>query len=501
MTPELPSAIPATPVPPPKRRRGFFRRWLRRLLFFVLGVLLLAAGYWFIDRWLERRAGKAKLQPLLAELDAADPEWCGPAMYEQRNARLAPPAANTADQALDAAKLIVEPSLKSEFVLQASVWRNLPLGQLPQRDVAKEMRELTGESRAALDAALRLRPLPNSGFRVDLPDHRSLMGWPPHASRLVKLSARLDAHAFVQATDNRPADALRASVAVAVLSGAIGDEPCAVAQYPRMALAIRSVQMCERTLALTVPSANELAALVPALRAEPPAGWLRFVLRSNRDILSRTAGDVDAGRVPRDDIDVIVQVGLGDRRDLSDRVVIAYLARYIPGEHASLLLLSRRALDAAEIPLGPDRWKAAEQIDADYSTFRWTWGNTPVKSLFHPFGRVMQADFRTTALLRSAVAAIACERYRLKNGRFPKALDELPKELLAAVPDDPYTGKPLSYKATDTGVVVYSVGSDLKDDGGKRPERELDERHSDIGFTLLDPKHRRRPPAPKPVDE
>jgi hypothetical protein len=40
------------------------------------------------------------------------------------------------------------------------------------------------------------------------------------------------------------------------------------------------------------------------------------------------------------------------------------------------------------------------------------------------------------------------------------------------VPLDPWDGKPLRYKKLDKGYVIYSVGSDRKDDGGSAdPER------------------------------
>ena len=45
--------------------------------------------------------------------------------------------------------------------------------------------------------------------------------------------------------------------------------------------------------------------------------------------------------------------------------------------------------------------------------------------------------------------------------RLPETLESLVPELLAAVPADPFDGKPLRYSREDA--VVYSVGEDLKD--------------------------------------
>jgi hypothetical protein len=64
----------------------------------------------------------------------------------------------------------------------------------------------------------------------------------------------------------------------------------------------------------------------------------------------------------------------------------------------------------------------------------------------------------------------ALERYKLANKSYPRTLDQLALAILPALPDDPYSGKHYGYRLTDHGdFVVWSVGDDLKDDGGKFP--------------------------------
>jgi hypothetical protein len=73
---------------------------------------------------------------------------------------------------------------------------------------------------------------------------------------------------------------------------------------------------------------------------------------------------------------------------------------------------------------------------------------------------------QSTAELRLTAAALALERYRLRYGQYPDALDELAPDFVPAVPVDPANGGPLRYCFTDTGVAVYSISMNLKDDGG-----------------------------------
>jgi hypothetical protein len=66
--------------------------------------------------------------------------------------------------------------------------------------------------------------------------------------------------------------------------------------------------------------------------------------------------------------------------------------------------------------------------------------------------------------------AIACglERYLLAKGDYPANLDALVPEFLPALPDDVLTGEPYRYRRESAQkFTLYSVGWNLKDDGGK----------------------------------
>jgi len=66
------------------------------------------------------------------------------------------------------------------------------------------------------------------------------------------------------------------------------------------------------------------------------------------------------------------------------------------------------------------------------------------------------------------ITAIALERYRGKHGSYPQNLAELVPEFLKAVPADFMDGQPLHYRLADDGhFLLYSVGLDCVDDGGK----------------------------------
>jgi hypothetical protein len=72
------------------------------------------------------------------------------------------------------------------------------------------------------------------------------------------------------------------------------------------------------------------------------------------------------------------------------------------------------------------------------------------------------------------LAALAVESYRRTRGVYPPTLDALVPALLPAVPQDRFDGTPLKYRLTSEGPsarpLIYSIGVDRTDDGGRGPK-------------------------------
>ena len=82
---------------------------------------------------------------------------------------------------------------------------------------------------------------------------------------------------------------------------------------------------------------------------------------------------------------------------------------------------------------------------------------------------VLERAAEGVARLRVTQAALAVERYRAAHqNALPDSLSQLTPQFVRTVPTDPFDGQSLHYqKSFSTGYVVYSVGKDRKDDGGK----------------------------------
>lgn len=81
--------------------------------------------------------------------------------------------------------------------------------------------------------------------------------------------------------------------------------------------------------------------------------------------------------------------------------------------------------------------------------------------------KVQQAYDRADQTAVNLQLAFALAAHQKDTGRYPAKLADLAPKYLAAVPDDLFTGKPLVYKPSEKGYLLYSFGVDGKDDGGQ----------------------------------
>ena len=121
----------------------------------------------------------------------------------------------------------------------------------------------------------------------------------------------------------------------------------------------------------------------------------------------------------------------------------------------------------------PDALDAYETLTTRrYSFFR------PLSSQLAPsLSRSMQSYYEMRARIMAARAAVAIQLLRLDGSPLPDTANEIPESVRSRWPVDPFRGKPLKYERRDDGFVVYSVGGDCVDSGG----RTLEEMQSENG--------------------
>lgn len=71
------------------------------------------------------------------------------------------------------------------------------------------------------------------------------------------------------------------------------------------------------------------------------------------------------------------------------------------------------------------------------------------------------------ARVRLVAAELALRRWRVEQGHPPTRLEDLVPKYLGKVPEDPFSGRPLIYRPQGTNWLLYSIGPDGVDNGGR----------------------------------
>jgi hypothetical protein len=88
------------------------------------------------------------------------------------------------------------------------------------------------------------------------------------------------------------------------------------------------------------------------------------------------------------------------------------------------------------------------------------------------FERMPQVADRCEQCQNNTRIAFALAAYHCDHGRYPAKLDELSPKYIEQIPDDLFSGKPLNYRLDGNGYLLYSVGQNGIDDGGRTFEDE-----------------------------
>lgn len=78
-----------------------------------------------------------------------------------------------------------------------------------------------------------------------------------------------------------------------------------------------------------------------------------------------------------------------------------------------------------------------------------------------------EAENRSTMRIHLLDVAFALTAYRIEHGQYPERLEALVPKYLAKIPQDLYTDDTLKYRVVGKDYLLYSVGSNMRDDKGQ----------------------------------
>jgi hypothetical protein len=144
----------------------------------------------------------------------------------------------------------------------------------------------------------------------------------------------------------------------------------------------------------------------------------------------------------------------------------------------------------------PPLWR---RLDAEIKLSKTTSFARWVGTLTYTLMPALELAATSTTLARANLGAgavmLAAERYRRAKGTWPESIHEIEKALAIELPLDPYDSAPYKLVRTETGLTIYSLGTDLIDNGGNFGEHNLNIPNTDRGCRLWDVAHRRQAPS------
>ncbi len=311
-------------------------------------------------------------------------------------------------------------------------------------------------------------------YPLDLREGDSLRS--RHLQGIKKSAQLLQAEAIAQAKRDRTDAATKAILAGVRLARSLDNEPIAISKLVEFACLALAIQGLEQALAQTRFTEAHLARVQATLREAESAVSFRHILIGER------AFTLAWFQAPPEEWATLWSSLDKDRKPSMDHVAYRKSPLFWR-DYQFVLDWFSNALAVAEMPF-------PQCLDADLDSGLATAKAEKlfVSSLRIPeIGLLRERAARIAAQLRVAQTALALERYRLKHDNaLPASLAALTPAFIEAVPADPFDGQPLRFRRLpDKGYVVYSIGTDRKDDNGTaRPKDDQRAQPADITFTV-----------------
>ena len=431
------------------------------VIFVVVVALILLAGYTAYRLILKARVraelawfAEAGYPTTLEELDAWYPT--------------PPPGENAADVYLQAFQNLAEAAEADlEFlpVVRGADWPPTaePLSQEMRQAIARYL----DANREALRLLHEAAAYEQCRYPIDLKDGDATLL--RHLEGVADSARLLVVEAIAHAEENDPPGVVRSISSTLALAESLRSEPVLVSQSLRQDCCRIAVQALEHGLAATTFSEEQISAMSSALATADSREPFRRGLAGELPFGSATFGMT---------FEQVVPPPHSAMRRASWALYVGSGVREL--DHLAYLGIIRRLVGSAARP-NPKRMRADGDVGAQADPLPSYCRLTPM--LLPTFG-----PGSTHSAVRAARTALAVERFRLSRGKLPESLQDLVPDYLGSVPLDPFDGKPLRYRVTDHGYIVYSIGADGVDDGGMPDPIGMEP--PDITFTVGRPDKR-----------
>jgi hypothetical protein len=471
----------------PRKRARFWRLMIAGCT--VVALALVAFG---VSVFISAHSNQKRLDAILARLDSTDPNW---RLHDLDKDMI--PLADGRNSALVVQRILNTrpPGAWPSIAVENAIDSQGVTVRLPPPEAAKLLKDDLARSPETIALVRRLASLPQGYRKIDWPPD-GVSGLLPAMQQTREL-ARLGYYdASLRANEKDFDGALESCRAILCVGRA--NEPCCTLIQLLVRIAIDSVCIgqVERVLALGEPSEASLEATQKLLEDELAQPLFRQSLRGERALsywLMETTYKGHPGQV------ILMNIGAAwtAKTDLANKITLILQSPFGGSLEANEALCLESLTELMEVSKKPEAEQDAAFDKVDALSKDWRQPSL-FRMMLPSLLKVREAYQRSQARMRSAVAAIAAERYRRKHGAWPARLEQLAPAELKEIPVDPFDLKPLRMRRVDDGLIIYSIGADKVDDGGQ--VISVTGLPADTGFRLWDLNKRGQKYVPEPVE-
>lgn len=153
---------------------------------------------------------------------------------------------------------------------------------------------------------------------------------------------------------------------------------------------------------------------------------------------------------------------------------LAKLASKLKPDEARPVIADLEKIDATRVT-----WAEVKRNEERFSRYQLSKGFNPITWVmtrlqgWRSIQRAKMRHNRVIARERLLTVELALRCYESDQGHAPTTLEQLVPNYISRVPLDPFSDRPVIYRPQGTHWLVYSVGEDRVDDGGKRAGRSV----------------------------
>ncbi len=424
-----------------------FRRW-----WLYLGIIpLVILGPLLAIHFIDCAAADRALEEAIAEADRLDPGWRLEDIEAKR--RQIPDEKNGALIVLSAHRRLPGNWFNVVEKIEDKLIHPPPVRM--DNNLAKELRAALEPAAQAITEARRLAHFRDGRFPINYaPIPMDTSTKDRQKTRDIGWLLAYDGWHLLQ--EGKFEAAWTSSRAILNTARSLGDEPLLITQLLRIVLRRFAVSFMERTLAQGIISEPHLEDIQIALTEEAGEPLLLHVFRGARAGAYKKFLHWEKIGVPWDQLPVSGRGGYWN----GARERIAGKTAKLKEGNAWTLTFYTKGIEDLKKP-GVPRHK----LLIIFHKIMQEWDKEPVGWLLlvTPFSIQFEFEMCREMPLHCAFSGIAAERFRLQRNRWPNSLDELVKAgLLNEIPIDLMDGKPLRFRRTIDGLVIYSIGADGK---------------------------------------